>query len=94
MKLIVAMATAALLLSAAPASARSKAPAGCVTCESLCVTCSKILKTGASHICRATCGPWAARLGITQVYVRPDTSLCGTASFAPALCTAKLAERE
>lgn len=59
-----------------------KAPAGCITCQSLCKACEQAGKQNASGKCAPSCSAWAARAGVKQIYVRRDLSACGSSPTA------------
>lgn len=77
---------AAHVLPVTQASAQSAK--GCFTCESLCRACEKAGLQQARGTCQASCRGWAAKVGLTQIMVRRDLSVCGTSpnAYAPARC--------
>jgi hypothetical protein len=61
-----------------------KAPTGCIPCEALCRLCaSRGLQDKDTRKCEAGCRSWGAMVGLKQVYVRGNVSLCGTGNYAP-----------
>ena len=67
--------------------AQAKPPAGCIACQSLCDRCAKKLGVPSPHLCRGSCVSWASSRGVSQIYVRPDMSLCAVnGSYRSALC--------
>jgi hypothetical protein len=66
-----------------PASAQSKAPQGCISCEALCSACVKSGRQFADKLssCQASCRSWAARTGRAVVYVKNSLSNCGPSNY-------------
>jgi hypothetical protein len=63
---------------------KDKAPAGCIPCEALCRLCaSKGLQKKDTADCEAGCRSWGAMVGLKQVYVHRNLSLCGKGNYAP-----------
>ena len=59
-----------------------KAPAGCITCESLCRACEKAGRQNASGKCAPSCRSYPALAGVNSIYFRRDLSSCGSSPTA------------
>ena len=70
------------------AQAQTKRNNACFTCESLCRACEKAGLQKANGTCAAGCRNWASNARVTQILVRNDLSVCGTAanSYSSARC--------
>ena len=79
MKYMLAAIVSAAFLAWTPALAVKP---GCIPCESLCDKCSVKLRTGTSRNCRASCAAWAAKYGLSTLYVLPNMGMCGKDSWA------------
>lgn len=77
------LATTALFAQSANAQ-QGKAPTGCITCEALCRLCaSRGLQDKDTSKCEAGCRSWGSMVGLKQVYVHRNLSLCGKGNYAP-----------
>ena len=88
MRIAVAVVASILLASTASFAqqpkAKEKAPTGCITCEALCRLCaSRGLQDKDTSKCEAGCRSWGSMVGLKQVYVHRNLSLCGKGNYAP-----------
>lgn len=87
MKRVAAIASFVFLTSSAliaQQAAPKKAPPGCITCEQMCNWCISTGKQkGDAAACHSGCRKWGGMVGLSTVYVKKNSSLCGTGNYAP-----------